>query len=97
MAWKQGFYPPMTINTPIRDVLAYMFAPPDSIVFVYTINGFLSAISPTFSSSDPGVFGQLRPRSSYTEWGDLAVRLEDENFRAEYVFKFLEQRLESCP
>jgi hypothetical protein len=27
--WKQGFYPPMTINTPMRDVLGYMFAAPD--------------------------------------------------------------------
>ena len=30
-----GFYPPITLATPTRDVLAYIFAPPENTKFVF--------------------------------------------------------------
>jgi len=78
----------MTLNTPIRDVLAYMFSPPENFRSVpsESIGSSRNVLMP--SDSDPSTFGQLRARSPYTEWGELAVRLEDEKFRAEYVYFF---------
>ncbi|KAF9077574.1 hypothetical protein BDP27DRAFT_476896 [Rhodocollybia butyracea] len=32
LVFKYGFYPPITVNTPTREVLSYLFAPPDDVL-----------------------------------------------------------------
>jgi hypothetical protein len=38
------------------------------------------------SSDHPIPFGHVKAKSPYTDWGELAVKLEDDDFKAEYVF-----------
>lgn len=35
--------------------------------------------------SDPIPFTQLKTNSPYNHWGELGLKLEDDNFKAEYV------------
>jgi hypothetical protein len=65
--YKHGAYPPISHKTPTREILAYLFSPPE----------------PT---SDLASLGQPRIRSPYADWGEMANRLEDDDFRAEFVF-----------
>ncbi|KAJ7644050.1 hypothetical protein FB45DRAFT_999277 [Roridomyces roridus] len=59
---KYGFYPPITLKTPTREVLAYLFSPPEN-------------------ASGPALFAQ---------WGELAHKLENDTFRAEFALDLVE-------
>jgi hypothetical protein len=39
-------------------------------------------------SDHPIPFGHGKVKSFYADWGELAVKLEDDNFKAEYVSSF---------
>ncbi|KAG5651241.1 hypothetical protein H0H81_009361, partial [Sphagnurus paluster] len=70
---KYGFRPNINLNTPTRDLLSYIFAPPDD-----------ADHQMPFSSTHG------RKPSPYDAWGDQACRLENDSFKAEYVFmKFI--------
>ncbi|KAF8908927.1 hypothetical protein CPB84DRAFT_1703318 [Gymnopilus junonius] len=67
---RYGFYPPLTLSTPTRDVLRFVFAPPDQL-------------------SEPS-FSPVHVNSPYDTWGELAAKLEDENFRSEFALDLVE-------
>ncbi|KAJ7069876.1 hypothetical protein C8F01DRAFT_1207397 [Mycena amicta] len=60
---KYGFYPPITLKTATREVLSYVFAPPEN------------------ANSPPG---------SYSQWGELAHKLDSDVFRAEFALDLVE-------
>ncbi|KAF9267517.1 hypothetical protein L218DRAFT_955389 [Marasmius fiardii PR-910] len=66
-----GLIPPITLNTPTRDVLAYLFSPPEHFI-------------------DPNPFSQHRNRPVYTQWGEMAEKLGDAEFRSEIAFDLVE-------
>ncbi|KAF6757465.1 hypothetical protein DFP72DRAFT_989340 [Ephemerocybe angulata] len=66
-----GFHPHITPTTPTKDVLLYLFAPPES-----TMDGL--------------PFSPNRFKSPYDAWGELASKLEDETFRAEFALDLVE-------
>jgi hypothetical protein len=81
---RYGFCPPITISTPTREVLCFVFAPPDpSRLDFFVLFTFL--ISIYGSSSNVRVFPDSHTKSPYDPWGELASKLDDEQFRAEYV------------
>ncbi|KAF8194249.1 hypothetical protein BJ912DRAFT_1021497 [Pholiota molesta] len=69
---RYGFCPPLTLSTPTRDVLCFVFAPPDQ------------------SSADSFVFPLGHIPSPYDAWGELASKLENEHFRAEFALDLVE-------
>ncbi|KAG2009870.1 hypothetical protein CC2G_012747 [Coprinopsis cinerea AmutBmut pab1-1] len=70
---RYGFQPRLSVDSPTKDVLAYIFAPPDSS----SANEF-SPIIP------------IRPHSPYDAWGEVASKLDDESFRAEFAYDLVE-------
>ncbi|KDQ62585.1 hypothetical protein JAAARDRAFT_465069 [Jaapia argillacea MUCL 33604] len=60
----------ITTHTPSRQVLAYLFAPPDN------------------SSELRGHYRSAQP--SYSDWGEQAIRLEDDAFRVEFALDLVE-------
>ncbi|TFK73576.1 hypothetical protein BDN72DRAFT_814134 [Pluteus cervinus] len=68
---RYGFYPPITLHTPTKEVLPFLFAPPETM------------------SSEPTSFAHVK-KSHYTHWGELAVKLEDDNFKAEFALDLVE-------
>ncbi|EDR13813.1 uncharacterized protein LACBIDRAFT_309226 [Laccaria bicolor S238N-H82] len=70
---RYGFYPPITLSTPTREVLSFVFAPPDNP-----------------NPIDKVAFSPGRPKSPYEAWGELASKLEDDNFRAEFALDLVE-------
>ncbi|KIM43381.1 hypothetical protein M413DRAFT_403216 [Hebeloma cylindrosporum] len=69
---RYGFCPPLTTSTPTRDVLCFVFAPPDQ------------------SSNHTFVFPPGHISSPYDSWGELASKLEDEKFRADFALDLVE-------
>ncbi|KAJ3517439.1 hypothetical protein NLJ89_g492 [Agrocybe chaxingu] len=67
---RYGFCPPLTTSTPTRDVLTFVFAPPDQ--------------------NEQSVFQAGLTRSPYDAWGELASKLDDESFRAEFALDLVE-------
>ncbi|TFK40606.1 hypothetical protein BDQ12DRAFT_679740 [Crucibulum laeve] len=67
---KYGFAPLINLTTPTRDVLSYIFAPPEN-------------------ASDSTPFSPNRV-SPYDAWGDLASKLEDDKFKAEFALDLVE-------
>lgn len=85
---KYGFYPPITLDTPTRDVLSYLFAPPEDGSRFDRFPLLLSATEPERTIiSDPNLFNPGRPKSPYAAWGDQALKLEDDVFKSEYVYR----------
>lgn len=83
---------PITQDTQTRDLLAYIFSPPEPARLVLTPG----SLSPVFYRSDlPQTLTQSahlngsRPAgqnpAAYNEWGPLGYRLAEDNFRIEYV------------
>ncbi|KAF4577000.1 hypothetical protein EYR36_004985 [Pleurotus pulmonarius] len=68
---KFGFYPPITLDTPTREVLLYLFSPPEI-------------------ASDHTPFGQTIVKSPYADWGEQAIKLENEAFRTEFALDLVE-------
>ncbi|TCD63254.1 hypothetical protein EIP91_005810, partial [Steccherinum ochraceum] len=67
--------PRVTMQTPTKDLLVYLFSPPDPSDGTGFTNGY-----PRYNSrASPGA------QNPYAEWGDMATQLEGEAFRAEYV------------
>ncbi|RPD62771.1 hypothetical protein L227DRAFT_651667 [Lentinus tigrinus ALCF2SS1-6] len=68
---------PITTDTQTRDLLAYIFSPPESGSSNAHANGSASRLAtPT--------------PSAYGEWGALAHRLNEENFRIEFALDLVE-------
>ncbi|KAF7299190.1 hypothetical protein MIND_00867700 [Mycena indigotica] len=59
---KYGFYPPITLKTPTREVLSYVFAAPEN----------------------------ANPPGSFSQWGELAHKLDSDVFRAEFALDLVE-------
>ncbi|KAJ7095959.1 hypothetical protein B0H15DRAFT_82387 [Mycena belliarum] len=59
---KYGFYPPITLKTPTREVLSYLFSPPEN----------------------------ASPQALYAPWGELASKLENDAFKAEFALDLVE-------
>ncbi|KAJ8523233.1 hypothetical protein ONZ45_g262 [Pleurotus djamor] len=68
---KFGFYPPITLETPTREVILYLFSPPEI-------------------ASDQSIFGQTKVKSPYADWGEQAIKLENEAFRVEFALDLVE-------
>ncbi|KAG7088535.1 hypothetical protein E1B28_012518 [Marasmius oreades] len=68
---RYGLIPAITLNTPTRDVLSYLFSPPEHFI-------------------DPNPFSQHRNRPVYTQWGELAEKLADTEFRSEIAYDLVE-------
>ncbi|OCH88689.1 hypothetical protein OBBRIDRAFT_795009 [Obba rivulosa] len=82
-----GVYPqqhPITAQTPTKDVLAYLFSPPDSSSPTGCTNGSLA------NSRAYGASGQAHMSGGYADWGELAARLVDEAFRIEFALDLVE-------
>ena len=82
---RYGFFPPITISTPTREVLCFVFAPPDPSTSVFLFFFSLFQILTCASSTNVRVFPDSYAKSPYDPWGEVASKLDDENFRAEYV------------
>ncbi|TFK28023.1 hypothetical protein FA15DRAFT_665791 [Coprinopsis marcescibilis] len=65
--------PRISLNTPTKDVLSYIFAPPVSS-----------------SRNEAPSFSPIQPKSPYDAWGELACKLEEESFRAEFMLDLVE-------
>ncbi|KAF7314275.1 hypothetical protein MKEN_00900100 [Mycena kentingensis (nom. inval.)] len=76
---KYGFYPPITLKTPTREVLTYVFAPPENAKSARLLCTARNV--PDLHSSPP---------SSYAQCGELAQKLEDDAFRAEFALDLVE-------
>ncbi|KAI0373751.1 hypothetical protein BV20DRAFT_962326 [Pilatotrama ljubarskyi] len=78
---QPGLFPPhsITIDTQTRDLLTYIFSPPDPSAATGQANG----------SAHPRVGSSPSP-SAYAEWGALAHRLNEENFRIEFALDLVE-------
>lgn len=70
---QYGFQPRITPSTPTKDVLTYIFAPPE-----------LS------SAHDLPPIASMRPPTPYDAWGEVAHKLEDESFRADFALDLVE-------
>ncbi|KAI0771178.1 hypothetical protein BD413DRAFT_551633 [Trametes elegans] len=70
---------PITIDTQTRDLLTYIFSPPDA-----------SALSAQSNGSAPARTGGSPSPSAYGEWGPLAHRLNEESFRIEFALDLVE-------
>ncbi|EMD40074.1 hypothetical protein CERSUDRAFT_81362 [Gelatoporia subvermispora B] len=91
-----GVYPqqyPITVQTPTKDVLAYLFAPPDSS------NSASNRGSPTGHTNGNASPSHVRPYGApgqsymfggYADWGELGMRLADESFRVEFALDLVE-------
>ncbi|KAH8104801.1 hypothetical protein BXZ70DRAFT_922466 [Cristinia sonorae] len=72
--------PRVTTQTPTKDLLVYIFSPPDPSDGSGFTNGY-----PRYNNrSSPGA------PSPYTEWGELASQLEGEAFRADFALDLVE-------
>lgn len=81
---KYGFSPGITLDTPTRQVLSYIFAPPDNTRLVRIPSLMVQDLLLTISSGlvlFPA--SHNRVRSPYDYWGEEASKLEDDNFKAE--------------
>ncbi|OSD07532.1 hypothetical protein PYCCODRAFT_1359171, partial [Trametes coccinea BRFM310] len=79
---QQGPFPPahpITVDTQTRDLLAYIFAPPEASSRSGQVNG----------SAHYRVGGSPSP-NPYSEWGALAHRLNEESFRIEFALDLVE-------
>ncbi|KAH6912531.1 hypothetical protein BKA70DRAFT_765503 [Coprinopsis sp. MPI-PUGE-AT-0042] len=68
-----GFQPRITQDTPTKDVLTYIFSPPESS-----------------SAHDLPPIVSIRSSTPYDPWGDVAHKLEDESFRADFALDLVE-------
>ncbi|THH27039.1 hypothetical protein EUX98_g7153 [Antrodiella citrinella] len=72
--------PRVTTQTPIKDLLVYLFSPPDPSDGTGFTNGY-----PRYNSrSSPGA------STPYAEWGELASQLDNEAFRADFALDLVE-------
>ncbi|KAM6489046.1 hypothetical protein JOM56_015458 [Amanita muscaria] len=71
---RYGFHPAITLATPTRDVLSFVFAPPDNV-------GCVENTSPYCSD---------RPKSFYNAWDENIHKLEDSNFKAAFAQDLVE-------
>ncbi|KAL1950745.1 hypothetical protein VTO73DRAFT_5869 [Trametes versicolor] len=79
---QQGQFPPahvITIDTQTRDLLTFIFSPPDPSPG----NGFTNGLAHIRISGSPSP-------SAYADWGALAHRLNEENFRIEFALDLVE-------
>ncbi|XP_006462704.1 hypothetical protein AGABI2DRAFT_193809 [Agaricus bisporus var. bisporus H97] len=69
---RYGLHPGITLSTPTRDVLGFVFAPPEN------------------SNEPPAYTSPTHLKSPYEPWGDLAHKLDDDNFKAEFALDLVE-------
>lgn len=69
---RYGLHPGITLSTPTRDVLKFIFAPPENT------NEPTPYTSPTLI------------KSPYEAWGELAHKLDDDKFKAEFALDLVE-------
>ncbi|RDX50300.1 hypothetical protein OH76DRAFT_1437618 [Lentinus brumalis] len=68
---------PITTDTQTRDLLAYIFSPPEPSSFSVHTNGSANRLT-------------APPASAYGDWGALAHRLSEESFRTEFALDLVE-------
>ncbi|KAL4250756.1 Zn(2)-C6 fungal-type domain-containing protein [Abortiporus biennis] len=77
-------YPRVTLTTSTKDLLAYLFSPPDPSDGTGFTNGY-----PRLSKAPQDA------QTAYAEWGDLAAKLEAESFRADFALDLFRLRLQT--
>jgi hypothetical protein len=85
LAVRSGFYPRITLTTPTRDVLCYVFAPPENAELVFLTICIISSPGIHISDQIPFHLPPGQARSPYDYWGEEASQLQNDSFKAEYV------------
>lgn len=81
---RYGLHPGITLNTPTRDVLGFVFAPPENSKYVKRpLNSTFFIVFLLIHSEPSAYTSPTHLKSPYEPWGDLAHKLDDDNFKAE--------------